>query len=125
LFSGGEFIFCELKYEGVKLLQPPQRIAASGKPPDHLADGLLHWLNFDFHLGKVNRFKGQPSTCVCLKRREFPAWLHVELVLVALGILPKSNRRVTVWNADAARYQALRLRTKIVERFADTANHPG
>jgi hypothetical protein len=49
LFSGREFIFCELKDEGVKLLQPPQWIAAGGKTPDDLADGLLHWLNFNFH----------------------------------------------------------------------------
>jgi hypothetical protein len=31
LFSGGEFIFCELEDEGIKLLQPPQWIAAGGE----------------------------------------------------------------------------------------------
>jgi hypothetical protein len=58
MFSGWEFIFCELENEGVKLLQPPQWIAASWKPTDHLANRLLHWLNFDFHQVKVNSSNG-------------------------------------------------------------------
>jgi hypothetical protein len=62
MFSGWEFIFCELIDEGVELLQPPQRIAACGKTPDHLADGLLHWFNFDVHQAKLNRIGGGSST---------------------------------------------------------------
>jgi hypothetical protein len=29
---------------------------------DHLADGLLHWLNFDFHQAKLNRIGSLSST---------------------------------------------------------------
>jgi hypothetical protein len=32
------------------------------RTPDHFANGLLHWLNFDFHQGKLKRIGGWPST---------------------------------------------------------------
>jgi hypothetical protein len=38
------------------------------RTPDHFADGLLHWLNFDLlHQGKLNSSNGRPSTAICQK----------------------------------------------------------
>jgi hypothetical protein len=48
-------VFFQKAGEVFQMREPPGH---RERTPDHLVNGLLHWLNFDLHQGKVNSLNG-------------------------------------------------------------------